>query len=1149
MPPSPRSTPPAPGLLLPCRPSSPSLAPLLLRLTGAAALLPAGAAERPLDPHGALLAARLALAGPQPRALLATWLWPDVEPARARGNLRQRLLRLKALAGCDWIVGARVLQLAPGVVRLLPDADVATDLLEDLPDGDGAPGGAWLQQVRQERRARQLQALVAEARQAEREHRLPDALAAVRRLVAVEPQVESHQRQLMRLHYLAHDVAAARAAHAALCRMLRDEFAAEPGAATRALFDLICQARPGELAAADPVDGRAATALQRPPRMVGRAAERATLAQWVHARAAVLLLGEAGMGKSRLLAEALHARRDVVAVKASAGDADVPYATLARLLDTALQHSGRPAPPGLAPWLPAAAAGGADHPAVGAANLAASAASEPHQTLPARPLPAAVAPLFDADGLAAVVVDDLHFADDASIEMLQALAARPVADEPPRVAWLFAQRSGEGSAAARRLREVLAAAGRLAVLTLRPLDVAQMAELVGSLGLPDAARLPSAAQLVQHTGGNPLFALETLKQRPAADASAPLPEPLPVRVLIERRLQGLSAPALALARTAAVAGPDFGAEMAAAVVGRPLLELADAWAELEAAQVLRDHAFAHDLVLEAAQRSVPPAIARPLHAAVAGWLEARHGEPARVAAHWLAAGQPPQAARWLRLAADRAHHQLRPREEAGFLAQWVECVEADDRAQAVDALLRLVRVQTEASGFAASAALLQRALPLVHDDAQRLRLLNLIAETELNQLLPGPSARAAEEALALAQTLADAPAAAEARVRWHRALCMGGHAAQAEALWQALAPAPALLPTAELVSDRGWVLDRLGRVREARAWHDAALRRAQASGRPVDEAVVLGNLAQSFLLDGQPAQAECVVGRAEALGNRHDGLHSASDYLVYHRASAAAAAGRYGEALAKLERALADTPDQSAQARLAVLCQRALLWAAIGQHGRAQADAARVLAEAGGAVALRAGAHLALALAGAAAGLAANGGVVAELQQARDALADPAQAALDGPIRLRLWLADAAGDPAAAPAALAGARQLLRQARANGQAGQRWLAHWVAAQLAVLAGRRLAARRHAAVCAQRPAGVVAPHFGEGSWWHGLWQVWRAVGDLQRASTALAAGRAWVEFTREHHLPAPWRAGFADNMPAHAELLASPEAGGAAGTPP
>lgn len=65
---------------------------LLLRLTGAP-VLRVGGRDGVLDGLAAVVAARLALEGPQPRAQLASLLWPDVGPARARANLRLRARR------------------------------------------------------------------------------------------------------------------------------------------------------------------------------------------------------------------------------------------------------------------------------------------------------------------------------------------------------------------------------------------------------------------------------------------------------------------------------------------------------------------------------------------------------------------------------------------------------------------------------------------------------------------------------------------------------------------------------------------------------------------------------------------------------------------------------------------------------------------------------------------------------------------------------------------------------------------------------------------------------------------------------------------------------------------------------------------------
>ena len=53
--------------------------------------------------------------------------------------------------------------------------------------------------------------------------------------------------------------------------------------------------------------------------------------------------------------------------------------------------------------------------------------------------------------------------------------------------------------------------------------------------------------------------------------------------------------------------------------------------------MIRDQAFAHDLIYEATLKSIPAAIARSLHGEVAKLLESRNAPNARVAGHWFEA--------------------------------------------------------------------------------------------------------------------------------------------------------------------------------------------------------------------------------------------------------------------------------------------------------------------------------------------------------------------------------------------------------------------------------------------------------------------------------------------------------------------------------
>lgn len=1064
-----------------------------------------------LDGVAALLALRLALAGPQPRDLLARQLWPGVPAARARGNLRQRLLRLKNQAGHAWVQGTDTLALQTPVQRLgaellLPDLHLPTD--DEL--------GLWLDDARRRWRQAHIDTLQQQLQAAELAGRLDDALRLAVDAISLQPEAEAPRRELARLHYLAHDRARALQELDALDAMLARVHGTAPSSATLALRQLVAQAPSraagaGRNATLAPPAGTAvplSTALQRPPRLIGRAGALSELQRALQPGQVVLLLGEAGMGKSRLIAEAMNGRPHTLIARAHAGDEAAPHAALGRLLRQLLAERPRLASPALAPLLPDLA-GNATAPHSPAAQ---------HQAL---------VQLWCASGVQTTVLDDLHFADTASIETLRLL----MQDEAlAGHAWVLATRPAEMSPAAQALREALTAERRLHPLALAPLDEASVAQLLDSLALkPPTPDWPQ--RLHRHTGGNPFFLLEALRHaghEPGAQAGLGLTPT--VQALLAQRLARLSPDALALARVAAVAGADFDPLLASAVLQRPVLALADAWAALEAAQVLQGQAFTHDLMAAATRQGLAAPIAAQLHAAVAQHLsQTATAAPAHLAAHWLAAKQPAQALPWLERAADQAHRQWRPVEEARFLSQIAELLEALDPARLPAVLLKLAGALVEAQGFEPATVPLERALHVAAEGPERLRALLMLADIQFNRLMPEASARTAEQAQQLARALQDTPRLAEAVLRRHRALCMAGRAAEGEALWAAEQGWMAGHEfSAELTSDRGWVLDRLGRPQEARRWHARGCALARAQGRPVDEAVVLGNEAQSMLLAGEPAAAHVLLDRIDALNARHEGLHDASDYLAVHRAFAAAQQAHYGQALQHLDRALGAAGQQSGAAHLAVLAHRAMVWAMLGQRSRALADAAEVLRHPALPPWMVSRAHHALAL-------ASHQPSPSGWQRTLEALNDPAQRALDGPPRLRALLL---AEPGHERDAWCQCRQWLHVAVARQHAGLRWLAHWAAAQLAARAGLRLAARRHARACLARPPGQVALLLPDGQWWHGLWQVGLALGDRTLARDALHEGRRWVQATRTLHVPAPFQASFCDAIPEHQALLAA-----------
>lgn len=240
-------------------------------------------------------------------------------------------------------------------------------------------------------------------------------------------------------------------------------------------------------------------------------------------------------------------------------------------------------------------------------------------------------------------------------------------------------------------------------------------------------------------------------------AAGRLPHPEAVGSLIERRLRQLSPRALSLARVAAVAGVDFGVELVERATAVPAVELADAWAELEQAQVLRDSGFAHDLVCDAVLRTLPAPVARHLHGVVASWLVQRSAEPGRVALHWLAAAMPQHALAPLLQAARHASAAVRPAEALAFYEQVRQIFEADGQpAREGEVLFKM----SECLRLLDDARQTQRELDRLHaiasDDGERARAW-LVASRLANEMRHMAHAQAcARKALDCAQAFGEA---------------------------------------------------------------------------------------------------------------------------------------------------------------------------------------------------------------------------------------------------------------------------------------------------------------------------------------------------------------------------------------------------------
>jgi DNA-binding NarL/FixJ family response regulator len=368
------------------------------------------------------------------------------------------------------------------------------------------------------------------------------------------------------------------------------------------------------------------------PALVGRAPEREAIAEALRAMrerpgSVVMLEGEPGIGKTRLLghlaASAAAAGATVLGARASEYESDLPYALWTEALDRHLADLGerRVSQLGLADLTALAAL----LPALGSIE-AKAAPGDRHRTHRAlRDLLerlAAVRPLV-------LWMDDVHWADPASLDALAALMIRP----PTAPALLgLAVREGQlpdrlGLALARRQRE-----DRVLALRLAPLSRTEAAELVGE----------AASAIYPLTGGNPFY-LEQVARVRGGERLAPLAAdesvPPAVAAALAAELSALAPGARRLLDGAAVAGDPFEPALAAAVAELEERAALGALDELLGCALVRPSegarrfAFRHPVVRHAVYTATPAGWRLGAHARAAEELERRGAGPVERAHH------------------------------------------------------------------------------------------------------------------------------------------------------------------------------------------------------------------------------------------------------------------------------------------------------------------------------------------------------------------------------------------------------------------------------------------------------------------------------------------------------------------------------------
>ncbi|MGF0118325.1 ATP-binding protein [Promicromonospora sp. Marseille-Q5078] len=640
--------------------------------------------------------------------------WPDADPSAAVGSLRVALHaarhalepELAPRAASSYLVAdGALLRLDPATVWIDADhaesasrAALASGEPEDLTAALALFTGELLPEDRyatwaQARRDRvvmlreQVQLALAAAHLAHGD--LPEAVAAAEQVLAASPAEELAHRVLIEAYV--RQGLRRRAVHQYhACREALDaELGVRPGPETERLHRLALDTTPAGAPAGPALPAPLRAPSASPLRGRDAALERLLAPDGPPVR---LLTGEAGVGKTRLVAEAARrAAADGAAVLWGGGhDAEghTPYGAFAEALDGWLADRDADA----------RARVGSEHPELAAFLPSLGRAGGPGRSPEDERdrLFRATAALLDelaGTGAVLVVLDDLHAADVGSFQLLGHLARRAArAGTPLRFLVTFrAEDLPEGDP--RRTGLTSLVRGGLAVREeLDRLDrdacLAVAADFAGATaGTAEAgdagARLGRVWEL---SLGNPLFAVELARglagddgaggdRADGADGAATPPDavaPAGVRQLVAERLGRLDPGARRVVEALSAAGAEAALtellDVAATGLHPPLVGAAAAEAVeqaltaafVEERTVVVDGrpepglAFRHPLVRLTCYDSLSAVRRRQLHAAFAGTVLRRRPEAVDVLAAHFARTDDPRAAEYLRRAAERA---------------------------------------------------------------------------------------------------------------------------------------------------------------------------------------------------------------------------------------------------------------------------------------------------------------------------------------------------------------------------------------------------------------------------------------------------------------------------------------------------------------
>ena len=497
-----------------------------------------------------------------------------------------------------------------------------------------------------------------------------------------------------------------------------------------------------------------------------------------------------------------------------------------------------------------------------------------------------------------VVFEDLHWAESTFLDLVESLAVQPGRSRIALVCVarpeLLEQRPAWAAGAERALS-----------IELTPLAEGSAAALLDSLAVDQRIPPSTRARLLETAAGNPLYLEQlaaSLSEHPGSEIWPVLPPT--IEALLAARLQRLGPGASSVLARAAIVGKDFAVEAvrellppeARGPLSRNLQTLvAKGLLQHEPSDRRPDeeYSFRHILIQEAAYRAIPKSLRAELHHRFADWLEYVFWEPATERPEILGYHLE-QSVRYLsELRPAEAQSSPLPRRAAGHLETAGRAAhDRGDALAAMNLLIRaaallprddaaLARIYTSLGTALTEAGQLEKALATL-DDAQRIAAANgdegQRAHARVQALLSGlklaPNKAAAEIAQALPELRNDfarGPDEAglcqtlrlEAAVYWIQA-----RSAAAEDAWRRAAE------YARRANDRRQLTEILGWLASAALWGPTpaseGIRRCkdyldEVGNHPRGQAVILKHMAGLYAMQDQAETAHATLSRARSL--------------------------------------------------------------------------------------------------------------------------------------------------------------------------------------------------------------------------------------------------------------------------------------------